>query len=305
MVQDYAVAATRRRSLEAPAGAVEITTTATIYRRDLGDGLVVNHPGPEHGVTQGVLGDRRSDWTEIQTLDAGDGVFTANGRLALAETLDGTGTALDTLATGTDGAEPSTTDTSLGSPVEAVDARLTQPDDQTLRATAVFEWTELESTVAEIGADATDDTLLARLVPDEIGLASDEEIKVELDFNFSHSASSAAITDWASIAHALDGGTSIDLVKLALGTDGTTPTESDTALGTEIARPTASVATGANAISLVAVLLEDEPDTSTYQLKEAGAYASDGTLVWRVAFAATTKDDERPLQARSLLNLQS
>jgi len=303
--QDYAVAATRRRSLEAPAGAVEITTTATIYRRDLGDGLVVNHPGPEHGVNQGVLGDRRTDWTQIQTLDAGDGVFTANGRLALAEALDGTGTALDTLATGTDGTDPSTTDTSLGSAVEAVDAWITQPDDQTLRAAAVFEWHELESTVAEIGADATDDTLLTRLVPEEIPLASDEEVKVELDLEFAHSGSSSAITDWSSIAHALDGGTSIDLVELALGTDGTDPTEGDTALGTEIASPEAAVATGANGVSLVAVLLEDEPDTSTYDLQEAGAIADDGTLVWRVTYAAMTKDDERPLQARSLLRFQS
>lgn len=293
------------RTVTIPAGAVEITVSATLYTRDLGDALIIGHPAPDHGVSQGVVSDRRGSWTAAKTLDSGDGVFTSAGRQALAEALDGTGTALDTGATGSGTASPSTSDTSLASVAEEVTAWAETPDDQTLRCVADFRFREIADPVEEFGIDADDDTLLARLVTGGVDVALDEEVKIEIDLSFSHSASNAAITDWTSISHALDGGTSVDLAELALGTDDTTPQESDTMLGNQIVSKPASVSTGPNSVSLLAVVLEDEPDTSTYQLQEAGAIRSDGTLVWRVVFAATTKDDERPLQGRSTLALDS
>lgn len=271
---------------------------ATVSTRPLNDTLVVGAAGAGQAVGRGRIGDHRGSWSQVASTSTGRVV--EGGHQAIAETLAGIATGFEHVAVGRNGGSTAENATALEDERRIVDAWGTSTTSDSTTGVGVLRVTDLVDVVEELGLYDQDERLLARLTAVGVDPAVDEEVKVEIDVTLSPSTtSSAAVTDLDTVTDLLATEATTGGIKwLALGTDGTAPTQSDTSLGAEEVRKEVSHDVVGGRLVVGTEVFRDEPSDQPHDLEELGAIADDGTLVWRRTFGTEQKDDRVRLEVR-------
>lgn len=255
---------------------------ATVYTRPLNDTLIAGAPGPNQAAGTGRAGDHRGSWTQVATVSGGD--LLDAGETAIADALAGERVGFEHVGAGTG----------------LVDGWFEKTDADTTTAIGVIPATKLPGSVATVDVADQDDSVLLEASSIGVDPAIDEEIKVEVAVTLSPSAtSSVAVTGLDTITDLLASEADVGGIKwLALGTDGSSPSQSDTGLGTEEIRKEVSHDTGGGLLAVATEVFRSEPADQPHDFAELGAIAADGTLVWRRTFGTERKDDRIRLAVR-------
>ena len=289
-------------TLSVPELRVSLEWTITVYTRPLEDALIPGHPDPAHHPGQGVCGDRRGSWsqvdqsTESATLDA--------GRAALAEALSGVQRGIDQAAIGSGTTTPNGGDTSL----EAEDSRRTawydRRDASSTAWLADYRFDAFEE-INEAGLTLENGDFAARLTTSGVSPDDSTEAKIEVEMTVNpDTGDNVALTDGTAISDALaTEQEAVGLDQIALGTDSTQPGQSDTSLGTEVIRKPVDHDVAQQSVTPWTIVIRQEPSTQPHDLTELAVLDGDGTMSWRVTFSAETKDSRTRLQPRARLRI--
>lgn len=285
---------------------LSISVSATLEERSLDDQLTIGHPDAAKGIGRGEIGDQTGDWSQIATADSIE--FVSEGKRAFVDALAGeTAGGAEFAVLGDDGTAAAADDTSLGNQTTQVDGWGKADGDNTSVGYGVFGFAGVPSTIKEFGIKGGDGQLFVRgTVPDE-SRDSDKEyrLKVTMDISITRTGT-AAVTSLGDIREAIrsEDGNDLTTYSMKLGTDNTAATQSDTDLGTsKIEKDAVSTSTG-NQLELWTYVYKSEPSTQPHDFTELGAFASDGTMLWRLTYAAETKDADRRLRPRTGLEVR-
>jgi len=256
---------------------VEVEATVALYERSLNNTLIVGHPdGSSYGWGRGKVGDHRGSWSQVEQSTE---QLPRSGRATLAESLasqvraqvlrlDSVGRTASVLNDAAD-----TTRARRGFPYTV------SPSDPELRSSG-------DVLIADGSFSA--------------GANQDVEYRVDVTLSFSAAPRSGdeAVLSLAPISEAIRDSETV-LAGIALGTDGSSPSASDTGLGNEEFRTDGD----ANAIgppcNLTAILFRSEPSSQPVDFEELSVLDSDGNEVTRSVFSPERKDSRVRLRARS------
>lgn len=282
---------------------IEVTVALEgVDTRPLNDGLISGHPnGGTHGSGRGVSGDRRGAWSsEITAADTA--VFTRDGRNAVRDGLAGqTDAGIADGAVGDNSTDADVDDTALGNETGRVSGYGYKDAGDTTIARHTYRFAETspdpDLDPLEIGIFGETGTLLGRLTVSGIAKTAENELRTEVSFTVSAGGGGESALTTAgrtTVADAIKtGSASASLKELAWGTDGTAPTTSDTALGTEIIRKGADHDLADEQVTAFAPLFEFEPEPEQpVDFQEIGIFDGDGDLFWRVAFEPVAKTED-------------
>lgn len=135
------------------------------------------------------------------------------------------------IAVGNDASEPTRSETVLGNELERVAVSESLPDSTTARYTGSFS----ETDIREIGLFDTNGDLLARATVPETSFTASVSVTFDLTTANDSSVANGVITDagQTAVRDIIADNSPALPATYAYGTDGTTPTESDTALGAQ------------------------------------------------------------------------
>jgi hypothetical protein len=291
-------------TLTAPGVSVNVSVSATIYTRPINESLTVGHPDASNQPGRGTIGDRRGSWTQVAT--STDGEFTDGGKRALAVALTGANQGVSHAEAGSGTTAPSTADNALENGAGQVGSWYDLGTDTNTTFLADFRFNEFGDTIEELGLWTPDNKLVCRLTTESVDPAASEEIKIAVELTLSTSSSSnAAVTNTTAISDSLGSpSTSVGLEKIAIGTDSTNPTSSDTALGNEVIRKNTDHEASAASVTPWTIIFRPEPSTQPHDITELGVIDGDGTLVWRSVFGAETKDDRTRMRPQATLTIE-
>lgn len=291
-------------SVRAPEVRVELTVSATVYTRPVNDTLVGGHPDASNQPGRATVGDRRGSWSQVATSSAS--AYVDDGRRALAEALTGAAKGVTHAEAGSGTSDPSASDTDLDSGASQVGAWYDLATADTIRWLADFRFDEFGDVVNEVGLWTEADELVCRLTTGGVDPTASEELKLEVEITVTPDTGSAvAVTDATAISNALASPPStVGLDAIALGTDGTDPTTSDTTLGNAVVQKSADHETGAASVTPWTIVFRSEPSTQPHDIREIGVFDETGTLAWRAVFAAETKNARTRMRPQAALRIQ-
>jgi len=269
-----------------------VDVSGTVDTRPVNDTLVVGGAATAQQVGRGVVGDHRGGWSQAGAATASDGELVEQGRTAFAESMAATTIGLKHVAVGGDDTRPSVADTALGAPGRITDGWGQKTTTDTVTGTGIVRLPDQRDTVAEVGLYDQSERLVARVVSDGIDPGPGDEVRVAIDCAITTDPTgSVAVTDLDTLTDAVayDRET-VGIKEIALGTDDTDPTTSDTALGNEVVRKEAGTEVQGPRLRATASVFRSEPDTSSYEITELGVFDASGTMVWRRTFEPQTKD---------------
>jgi hypothetical protein len=282
-----AFAADRRASSSASTGLllsptpVDVEATLEVYTRSVGKSAIAGHPATGQGWGRGSVGDHRGSWTKQESTTV---TLDREGRQALADALIDQSVALEET---TVGANPTL--------AFGVNEGLA-----TTRARSSWRFDKTPETVSTGELQATDNRVLASgsfTTP----VSQDQEVRLDVSLTFTAAPQSdrEAVTDVATVAESIRTTDSVELIEIALGTDGTNPDSTDTALGNEVIRKSTTRSRSGTAAILQTSVFRNEPGTQPHDIREFALVDQDGDIVTRVVFAVQSKDDRIRLRARS------
>lgn len=299
-----AAVGTRQSSLTFRNIEISLSASAALDERSITDQFAVGLDGA-NGVGRGGLGDRTGSWSEVATHD--DVAVAAVGRAALAAALaGGAAGGAETARLGDDGTAPDRADTALGNPVGATDAWGETTDDDTATGVAVFRIGVLPGTIREIALEDGDGTLWARATVDDESPDGTTEYRVRVELTLSvQRTGSGAVTALGRLRDALasEDGAAITTAQIGLGTDDTDPDASDTDLGSEVITKDAAAESAGPDLTLFTYIFRNEPNTQPHDLAEIAAFDADDTMLWRLTFDPTTKDDDTRVRPQTGLEV--
>jgi hypothetical protein len=281
---------------------VGVEIDVTVKARTIADGLVVGAEDAANAVGRGVVGDRRGGYSEVQTSE--DGTLTEAGRAAFAAALTSASVSLDRLTVGLGDSPPTPSDDGLDAPVAAADADALR-DGLTTDLRARFAVTDRTADgLSEAAIESDGGETVARAVYPNLSLSAGQEIRVTTSLTYSGgSVGSVSVPglDRVADAHATD---DIGLDEIAVGTDDAAPSDGDTDLGNAVARRTAEIGSDGPTARARTVVVRGDPPTQPHDIREAGLFAADGTLLVRRTFGAERKDDRTRLAVIDGFNFQ-
>jgi len=148
------------------------------------------------------------------------------------------------------------------------------------------------------GRDAVDETVSSVTADQSLEVRSDAILTFSDD-----TGDSAAVTKLATVADALTPGTSA-VESVAVGTDDTNPSQSDSSLGAAKLSKTGSRSSVGSEARVAAIAFRDEPSGQPYDLVELALQDTTGDTVTRVVFGAETKDDRVELRYRGGIDIR-
>ncbi|AFH22013.1 hypothetical protein OSG_eHP14_00165 [environmental Halophage eHP-14] len=275
------------QSTIATTATVSVDATITIYTRPLNDSLVLGNPDEAtHGLGRGKLGDQRGSWTQQDQVST---TLDRDGQRAIAEALSGSDT---TIAEATVGDE-------------LVNAWQIDDSDTETRARSSFRFSESPDSVTSPELRDNQGRTVASASLSGVSADENTEVRCDVSLAFSdNSGTNAAVTDLATVTDALDDAGDTRIGGIALGTDDTTPSQSDSSLGTEVLRkPGDRSAVGSSAVVEI-VAIREEPTSQPHDIVELGILNQSQNLVSRLTFSAETKDDRIRLRARGAIDIE-
>jgi len=266
---------------------VDVSVTVTVYTRRLNDSLIVGHPdGGTHGIGRGTLGDHRGAWTQQDQTTTS---LAHDGQRAIAEALTGSNVTVAEASVG-DG---------------TVNAWQIDDANDTTRARSSYRFNESPDSITtpELQDSAGRTMLTASLG----GVSADETVEARADFSLTFSdasGSDAAITDLGTIVDALADNGDTRLQSLAVGTDSTSPTQSDTGLGDQKLEKDAQQSAVGSVARLSIIAFRSEPGSQPHDFVELALFDDTDTQIARLVFGAETKDDRIRLRVRGGIDIQ-
>jgi hypothetical protein len=285
---------------------VEVTVGIEVYTRPLRTSFIMGHPDAARGMGRGEIGDHRGDWTLVTDTEE-TGEFTSGGRGTVVDALAGGKIGLAALAVGSSTTAAGTGDSSLGSRAGSAFAFGMKDASNVTRARAPFLFSEFGDVVTEYGVEDQDGGLMSRLTTTAVDPTSDEELKVEVAFEFNGDGiGSSVITDAGEkgIADAIKiASETVGLYEVALGTGTTDPQKSDTSLNNEQDRKRAERETGDETVRGFTKWYKSEPSSQPLDVSELGVFDFDGNLVWFGTFDPFEKTEAFPFQGGAQIRI--
>jgi hypothetical protein len=291
-------------TLTAPGVSVNVSVSATIYTRPINESLIAGHPDASNQPGRGTVGDNRGSWTQVATSE--DSEFTDGGKRALADALTGADQGVSHAEVGSGTTAPSTSDNALESGTGPVRVWYDLGTETDTTFITDFRFNEFGDVINELGLWTPDDKFVCRLTTGNVDPTASDEIKIEITVTVSISSrSNVAVTDATAISNSLGSPlTSVGLNEIAIGTDNTDPTTSDTALGNEVIRKNVDHEASAASVTPWTVIFRSQPSTQPHDITELGVIDGTGTLVWRSVFGAETKDDRTRMRPQATLTIE-
>lgn len=126
---------------------------------------------------------------------------------------------------------------------------------------------------------------------------SQTEVRADATLTFSDdSGANAAVPTLSTVADSLVPGVTSRLEKLAIGTDATQPSSSDSGLGNPVLTKVAKLSAEGSVAIARSVAFETEPGTQPHDIVEAAVLDDNDDPVTRTTFSAETKDSETRLR---------
>lgn len=206
---------------------------------------------------------------------------------------------IDVLAIGSDGSNPSRTDTELGDEIDSlsVDPRASGDKSATWEGNISFSTAE---EIGELGLKDINEDLFSRLVVDSFELPADTSLDIRYTLTVSNNGSKSGVqtNDGQEAVRDILIANNPDLpTDIAFGSDNTMADESDTALGTELT--TTPIDEFRNrqtgVVDVIARLAEEDQEGET--IAETGI-KSNGTLLTRATFAEFVKEENQAVSNR-------
>jgi len=137
-------------------------------------------------------------------------------------------------------------------------------------------------------------------------VSADQSTEVRADATLTVSddtGDAAAVTDLGTVARTVLPGTSA-VTSVAIGTDGSSPSQSDSALGSEqLSKDGIRSSVGSEA-RVAALAFRSEPSGQPYDFVELALKNTDGDIVTRVVFDPEPKDDRVQLRYRGGIDIR-
>lgn len=275
---------------------VEVNVRAEVYTRPLQSTLVFGHPDASQGFGRGTFGDRRGDWSLVESVSQTEGEFTKGGREAVADALEGAISGLDTAVVGDGTSTASTGDTALDSQQGARPAWGNKGASNETIGVGEFRFSEYGDIINEIGIEGNDGSLLTRLTTSGVDPTSSQEVRVDIIMEFVGdgvadavitSDGEAAIADSIKTVHE-----TVGLKEMAIGTGTADPSKSDTSLANEVGRKDCARDRQTEQVRAFIKWYKNEPSGQPYDVTEMGVFDNSATprLVFRVTFDSFLKD---------------
>lgn len=263
---------------------VNVDATVEIYTRPINDTLIVGHPDAAQGVARGAVGDFRGSWTKQDSTTTS---LNNAGQNAIADALVGNDSRLG--------------QASVGDAVVEAFGLDTASKETTGRAS--FRFNQAPDPVTSGDLRTESGSIIAEGTVSDVAAGSQKEVRVDVILVFSDASrtDSESVTGADTVSDAIRTPTAstVTLADIALGTDDTKPTTSDTSLGNKtIQKDARAEAQGSRAVADT-VLFRGEPGSQPVDLTELAVVDSNGDLVTRVVFAAQTKDDRLRLRVEN------
>lgn len=268
---------------------VDVDVTVEVYTRPINDTAIGGHPDASQGWGRGSWGDQRGSWTSQESTTT---TLNRAGQEAIADALVDQVTEIAQASAGDD----------------VVTAWGIDDSDSETRGRASLRFDESPDTVSTADLRTQDGRVIA---DGSVTVAVDDQTEARVDVTLTFTAAertdSERITNLSTIAGAIRAADEdLRLAKIAVGTDDTKPTSSDTSLGSEeVRRQAATSRSGLSAIAQTQIF-SGEPTGASFpiDLFELGVFDPNGDLVLRVVFAGETKRERVKLRARSGIRLR-
>jgi len=290
---------TARINLNFARNTIEVAVSLDIYTRPLNTNLISGHPdGSQYGSSFGESGDARGAYS-AKSITVQSKEWTKTGRDGVRDALNGEATgAIREIAVGTGTAAAGTGDTALGTETGRTVAYGLKDSSNVVRARGTFRFSEDGlggSDATEFGLFSDGGDLLARVVTDPITVSEDEELRADITLTVTGSGvgdSEFTNDGEAVVADAIRSpGTVVGIAELALGTDDTSPSKSDSALGGEVLSKDTLREKSNESIEATIRVLASEPSSQPVTLREIGAKDNNGNLLWRAIYEDRDKDE--------------
>lgn len=275
---------------------VEVGVTAEVYTRPINSTLVFGHPSSAHGFGRGDFGDRRGSWTSQETVSSSSGEFTRLGREAVADALQGALRGVGSAVVGSGTAAPSVSDSSLAAEEGSAPAWATKDANNETRAVGTFLFSGFGDAVNEMGIEADNDDLIARLTASGVNPTAEQEARVDVTMTFvGNGVASGVVTDngETAIADSIESfGSVVGIEAVAIGTGTAQEAESDTSLANELDRKNALHDRRPEQVRAYTKWYGGEVSGTPHSVSEMGLFDNSGRLVFRIVFDPFTLTDE-------------
>lgn len=260
----------------------EVSVDVDIYTRPINGMAAVGHPDAGNAVGRGTVGDVRGSWALQDSIS--DTTLTRSGRRRVCESLAGERITIGAVNCGRG--------SNSASPIaDASDVTRGRGSVRFHQAPNPVTTVRIED---QFTRDFVDETV-------SVAASKQEEVRVDATLTFSgvSRSSSEAVTDIRAVAQTLREADGQTIATLALGTDATSPTASDTSLGNEQIRKNAQTNRRGTNCAAETVIFRGEPTGQPYDFVEIGLFDDSARLMMRSVFDPTTKDDQIRLAPRT------
>lgn len=285
------LATDRRPSVSAGTGIslspipVDCEAKFEIYTRDVSETAIIGHSDAASGIGRGEIGDTRAAWSKQQTVTTD---LDRPGREAIVDALVGNTVEIAAVDAGDEEVLAWPVDNGDGSTIGRGSYRFDGTPDTV--STVILRTGD--------GRDiATGDV--------DVTAGSDVELRCDVTLTFSDDSrtDSEAVTDLSLLGKTLRLGSAGSIDSLAVGTDGTDPSTTDTSLGSkEVERSATLIRRGAD-ILVETTVFRSEPSGQPVDIKELGVKDDSNNLMLRATFSAVAKDNRIRLEPRSGLQI--
>lgn len=236
-----------------------------------------NRDGVNNRVVDTTVANLVTPSGSVDSVDYSTIRITNTCRNKIRDAWSGTGNiSVTQLAVGTDSSEPKRSQSSLGNETARQSVTESLPDSFTAQYTADFSTADIR----EVGLFDTDGDMLARGVIPESGLSTPVSVTVDLTSSNDSSVENGVVTDTGQTATRdiiADNSPKLP-TQFAFGSDGTAPSESDTALGTQQIK-----------LDLTEILVDSADTNTDWESQFQSAIAADQPLKIESGELTTTR----------------